>query len=433
MTEDIIQTTNTETTKNISDDDDSFTKVDLSDRPNATRWMCQIKGNVITAVKIKRHEDDELFISEVAILAKSRHMPGKRLMLPNSYLPYIHNQWFAIIPDGETVFRLSPDLQLYFFSGIGAELRDDKSDIEVELPALKRCFINKSLEGMEPPFELARLTVEPETVAVEQPQKVKGKLFTGSPSAGKTTLVKLFNQAGHKSVDGDDFGKSIRKGRKAVYQNYYYWALSELRELGEGKTLFEVGDAILDLFGATSFAFASFPLEHQMAFWAEYVRSQEERDRPRHFFYDYIEEMLELDESDRIVAYDVLSDRYNDEDTVDAFVWDADWILDLDKIKSTIDSGVNVFVIGQNWRDLMDLAAKEEWEWYHLVVPIGTINRRLKERGEKWHKAGTFPSGIKDVPYYDVAVRDSTMIHYALSNGAELMHSDGRWKASDVF
>jgi len=432
MTIDNIQTVHEDTKQDISDDDDSFSDVELSDRPNASRWLCQIKGNVITAVKIKRHEDDELFISEVAILSKIKHMPGKRLMLPNSYLPYIHNQWFAILPDGETVFKLEPDLQLYFFSGIGAELRKDKSDIAVNIPALKRCFISKRLEGMEAPFKLASLAIEPEVI-VEQPHKGKGKLFTGTPSAGKTTLHKLFNDAGQTSVDGDDYGKAVRKGRQPVHHNFYYWAMSELREMGEAKSLFEVGDAVLDLFGATSFAFASFSKAEQKVFWSNYVKSQEERDRPRHFFYDYVEEMLLLPESDLDVATEILSDRYNDEDTKEAFIWGMDWTLDLDKIKATIESGVNVFVIGANWRDLMDLAASEEWEWYHLVVPIGTINRRLKERGIKWHNSGDFPHGIKDVPYYDIAVAHSNMIHYALSNGAEPLVSNGKWVASDVF
>jgi energy-coupling factor transporter ATP-binding protein EcfA2 len=311
------------------------------------------------------------------------------------------------------------------------EIRDDKADVVTPIGALKRAKINPNLEGMVPVFDVLGGSRKVDEVLAAQPESKVPYLITGAAGTGKTTLIKALNNRGMNAIDGDTFGQAIRSGPKGHMEVFVRWAMSELDEMIRAKDLREVSDGVFDIFGLAALGLPLVPTGFHSAA-REYIRSQEERDRPRHFFYDLIEHLGEDASAYREAwkaADAVFRDRYNDTDTKEPSVWDMEWDVDVDAIEGLLLSGTSVGVTGSNRRDIYEMAGnlvtQGKIRWVHLVCGPGTTRTRLTERAVKWHESGDYPHGIKDVPMLKITNEVVTDVIQTTVRGAKIYGNIG--------
>lgn len=401
-----------------------------SDRPDATRWFILPRPGRSLWVKVKRNVFGMLYISEVVRPLNVHHLPGyKYAVLPGSYKPYILNQWFAIVPEGSRGFHLTDDTQLWFFgldsSMPGVELRDDKADVVSTIPALKRCRMNEALdEG----FELGSTKADEDEVFRDV------YLISGAPSVGKSTLVKAMNKVNVPAIDGDSFGKSHRRPR-TLQQKYRRWMISEMDELetsvatGDAE---EQDDAILDAFGIAALGLATMHTPYES--YIRYVQAQEERDRPKHFWYDMLKQYLMLPPVvGKDTVFDVLRPRYDDSETEEPLIWDMDWILDETAIISTLEQGTSVAGVGQNIGELVRKVKAHKFpddirvHIVYLTCPFWVIRARLMERAAEYKKSqgDRYPHGIHDILWAEVMDEELDRQQLFHSFGATFVHDRG--------
>ena len=384
----------------------------LSDRPDATRWIIKPLGWNLQCVKLKRDDQGEVFISEVVTLDGTRHGwlgKKKKFLLPPSYEPYIHNQWYYVVPDNSEGVYISPDEQLWFIDSVGIEIRDDKEDVCTPIGPLKRAKISDALPGMIPVFDVLGKARVVDVDGPPPPENRLPYLITGSAGTGKSTLMRALRRHGLQAIDGDAFGEAVRKGRKNSMENWMRWILSELDEMMRATDLREVTDGVIDIFGAASLGLPLVPTGLHSGV-AEFVESQQERGRPRHYFYDWLEQLTTDPAEFRAafeIATEVIGDRYDDTDTEEPSVWDMDWNLDIDTIIRSLEQGISVGATGTNTPELFkrasELVKEGKIRWAHLVCGPGTTRTRLYARAKEWHESGKYPHGIKDVPLLRIA------------------------------
>jgi hypothetical protein len=402
----------------------------LSDRPNATRWVLQLHGKTMTAVKVRRRDDRSVFISEVAVLNSRFHWVNGKFKLSLSYAPYIDNQWYAVVPDDSEGFHLTPDIQLWFFQPGGVELRTDKADRVTPFPALKKASMSQSLtDGLS----MALVHVEEIAEANEPEEDLKsGMLITGSAAAGKTTLVGKLRRAGYDAIDGDTFGQAERFDEMPYYQKLYLWVLSEMREMSMAKDRLEQLDGVLDALGALFAYAATQPAELIDQAIDEYVRSQVERNRPEHFFYEMFNILRAPDADDRATMDTIFHERYNDSET-EPLVWRMHWHIDVDMCISAMKSGTIVAVTGSNIDELMEACVKEGIPIVHLGINPDTLVARFDKRMREYHESGKYPHGIKDFEPREILRHAIRISNSAIVNGARMLYKDkGDWTADDV-
>ena len=163
-----------------------------------------------------------------------------------------------------------------------------------------------------------------------------GGVITGLPAVGKTTILEKLRKEGFDTIDGDDFGEADEGNALTSNYKHMRWLFSEMDELAFGTSDLDTVDAIMDALGVMFnwFIHMDVPEEVRAKGWAEYVRSQEERGRPRHVWYDYMEDMLTLDKSEHL---DVTLDRYEGGPGMDHF--NMYWKLDVDMIIDAAKQG----------------------------------------------------------------------------------------------
>lgn len=400
----------------------------LSDRPDATRWALFFHGKTITAVKVRRRDDQSIFISEVALLNKWAHWHGDTFKLSTGYAPYIHRQWYAVVPEGSEGFHLTPDIQLHFFAEGGVELRDDKADVVTPFPALKKARISNSLnDGLS-------MALRDEGVLFEANEMGKegGFLITGSAAVGKTTLISKLKKLGHKAIDGDTYGQAVKFGDMPYYQKLYLWVQSEMREMAMSKDVMGQLDGVLDALGALFAYAATQPAELVDQAIDEYVQSQVERKRPEHFFYEMFN-ILRAPDTDDVKAMDsIFASRYNDANT-EPLVWNMSWDLDVEMIIDAMKSGTIVGVTGNNIEDVMARCVEEDIRIVHLSINPDTIVSRFDKRMKAYHKTGKYPHGIKDFEPATMFRHQIRIMNSAIEHGAEMLYKErGDWNADDV-
>jgi len=403
----------------------------LSDRPDATRWFLSVVDHTVTSVKVKRDKDTNLpYISEVVDLDLNRHFATSVFWLPPSYLPYILNQWFTVLPEGAEGFHLTEDTQLWFFRRNGVELRDDKSDVSIPIPALKRAKVKYDLPGM---VESSRSAVK-EEVKDDSPPKLPGRLVTGIPAVGKTSLVRRLKREGVPAIDGDTYGHS-ELVELDNYTKLYHWVNSEMEEMIRSKNKLEMMDGVLDAMGAL-FAFTATQPEALIDdATEEYIRAQDERDRPNHYWRDPMLDIVQEPEMEEVpVQKEMFAKRYDGSGLKGNLVWGDQWMLDIDMIRQAVENGHTVCVIGSNWRDLFQMASDYKLDWYHLSLPnLGVVARRLDIRFAEYHATGNYPQGIKDWPRISQAVEAHDMLSNACHLGAKIVtSSNGRFFPRDL-
>jgi hypothetical protein len=402
----------------------------LSDRPNATRWVIQHHGKTMTAVKVKRRDDRSVYISEVAVLNSQYHWVNGKFKLSLSYRPYIDNQWYAVVPEDSEGFHLTPDIQLHFFQPGGVELRNDKADRVTPFPALKKASMSQSLtDGLS----MALVHVE-EIAEANEPEPVlkNGMLITGSAAAGKTTLVGKLRKAGYDAIDGDTFGQAIRFDDMPYYQKLYLWVQSEMREMVMSKDVLGQLDGVLDALGALFAYAATQPPELVDQAIDEYVKSQVERNRPEHFFYEMFN-ILRAPEADDVNVMDtIFHERYNDSGK-EPLVWHMNWEIDVDTCISAMKSGNIVAVTGNNIEDLMAACVKEDIPIVHLGLNHDVLISRFDKRMRAYHDTGRYPHGIKDFEPAMILKHALRINNAAIVHGARMVYKDrGDWNADDV-
>lgn len=400
----------------------------LSDRPEATRWFLNFHGKTITAVKVRRHDDGSVYISEVAILNKYAHWTAKGFKLSTSYKPYIDRQWYAVVPEDSEGFHLTPDIQLHFFAEGGVELRDDKADVVSPIPALKRASISPSLtDGLSMPLRDDESFIE-----VNEDSPVGGFLITGSAAVGKTTLVDKLRKAGYDAIDGDTFGQAIKFDDMPYYQKLYLWVQSEMREMVMSKDIMGQLDGVLDALGALFAYAATQPAEKVEQAIEEYVQAQVERNRPEHFFYEMFNVLRAPDASDSESMDRIFADRYNDDDT-EPLVWNMNWDLDVEMIISILKRGTIVAVTGNNIHELMERCVEENIPIRHLSINPDTLIRRFDDRMKAYHKSGRYPHGIKDFEPATILRHQIRIANASIKYGARMLYKErGDWTADDV-
>jgi len=409
-----------------------------SDRPLATRWFILPQPGRSLWVKVKRDVFGLIYISEVVRPLNIHHLPAyKYAVLPGSYKPYALSQWYAIVPEGSAGFHLTDDTQLWFF-GLdsvmpGVELRDDKSDVVSPIPALKRCKLNEALDDG---FELG-------DKHVKEDEFREVYFICGAPSVGKSTLVKAMNLANVPAIDGDTFGSARRKARNDV-DRYRRWMLSEMDELKAANAMVdqtEVDDAILDAFGIACLGLAT--LQDPEAGYAKFIAEQQKRGRPRRFWYDLIETYLHVvDESEaRLAVNELLHDRYNDSNTEQPYVWDMDWMIDVEQVIASLTSGTSVAVTGTNVDQILKRISETKFpddlrvNLVYLTCPFWVIRGRLKMRADRMkEETGTrYPFGIHDIDWESVMSEELDRQQLFHSYGATFVHDrGGRYKWADV-
>ena len=402
----------------------------LSDRPNATRWVLQLHGKTMTAVKVKRRDDRSIYISEVAVLNSRFHWVNGKFKLSLSYAPYIDNQWYAVVPEDSEGFHLTPDIQLWFFQPGGVELRNDRADRVTPFPALKKASMSQSLtDGLS----MALVHVE-EIAEANEPDPVlkNGMLITGSAAAGKSTLVGKLRKAGYDAIDGDTFGQAIRFDDMPYYQKLYFWVQSEMREMAMSWDVMSQLDGVLDALGALFAYAATQPEELVEQAIDEYVKAQVERNRPEHFFYEMFNVLRAPEADDRYAMDNIFHERYNDSST-EPLVWNMNWEIDVDMCISAMKSGTIVAVTGNNIDDLMAACVKEEIPIVHLGLNPDVLISRFDKRMRAYHDSGRYPQGIKDFEPATVLKHALRINNAAIVHGARMLYKDkGDWNADDV-
>ena len=254
-----------------------------------------------------------------------------------------------------------------------------------------------------------------------------GGVVTGLPATGKTTILEKLSKEGIPCIDGDEFGMPDHIGGHALTSDYKHmrWLFSEMDELAFGSSDMDTVDAVMDALGIMFnwFIHMDVPAETRQKGWDAYVASQEERGRPRHVWYDYMEDMLSLDNSELV---DVVKDRYEGDPGEDQF--NMYWDLDIDMIIDAAEQGYVVFVIGSNWRSLFDrLASNDKIFWAHMSCSLGTTVSRLRDRAAA-QKEESSVAGSHDIPWHTVLPE-----FYKIQNQAGRMtewhvySTKGRW------